>query len=70
MYQKFFYVYESNHVILYPYLFCFQVDSSSLNDDLIGNNMDSRKKPQTPAPPMRIASFESKTLLDGKTNGN
>ncbi|CAF4747119.1 unnamed protein product, partial [Rotaria socialis] len=44
------------------------VDSSSLNDDLIGNNVDSRKKTQTPAPPMRIASFESKTLLDGKTN--
>ncbi|CAF4427459.1 unnamed protein product [Rotaria magnacalcarata] len=44
------------------------IDSSSLNDDLIGNNIDSRKKTRTPAPPMRIASFESKTLLDGKTN--
>ncbi|CAF1128646.1 unnamed protein product [Rotaria sp. Silwood1] len=44
------------------------VDSSSLNDDLVGNSSDSRKKIQAPAPPARIASFESKTLLDGKTN--
>jgi len=44
------------------------VDSSSLNDDLVGNGLDNRKKNQTPAPPTRIASFESKTLIDGKTN--
>ncbi|CAF2471146.1 unnamed protein product [Rotaria sp. Silwood2] len=44
------------------------VDSSSLNDDLVGNSSDNRKKIQAPAPPARIASFESKTLLDGKTN--
>ncbi|UJR30180.1 hypothetical protein I4U23_017720 [Adineta vaga] len=44
------------------------VDSSSLNNDLIGNGSDIRKKTQTPAPPARIASFESKTLHDGKTN--
>ncbi|CAF1079131.1 unnamed protein product [Rotaria sordida] len=44
------------------------VDSSSLNDDLVGNNSDNRKKIQPPAPPARIASFESRTLLDGKTN--
>ncbi len=46
-----------------------QVDSSSLNDDLIGNNLDNRKKNQTHAPPIRVASYESKTLIDGKTNG-
>lgn len=44
------------------------VDSSSLNDDLVGNNSDIRKKTTTLAPPTRIASFESKTLIDGKTN--
>jgi hypothetical protein len=35
----------------------------------VGNGSDIRKKNQTPAPPARIASFESKALLDGKTNG-
>ncbi|CAF1492909.1 unnamed protein product [Adineta ricciae] len=41
-------------------------DSSSLNDDLIENSSDIRKK--APAPPIRVASYESKILLDGKTN--
>ncbi|CAF0853167.1 unnamed protein product [Adineta steineri] len=44
------------------------VDSSSLNDDLIGNGSDIRKKTPTSAPFARVTSFESKTLLDGKTN--
>jgi len=38
------------------------VDSSSLNDDLVGNNVETKKKTN------RMASFESKPLLDGKTN--
>lgn len=41
------------------------VDSSSLNDDLNGNSSDNRKKTSIPN---RVASFESKTLIDGKTN--
>jgi hypothetical protein len=44
------------------------VDSSSLNDDFVGNGLENRKKNQTPAPPVRVASYESKTLIDGKTN--
>ena len=51
----------SRHIYLHR---CFQVDSSSLNDDLVGNNSEIKKKT-----PTRMASFESKPLLDGKTNG-
>lgn len=40
-------------------------DSSSFNDDLNGTSSDNRKKPSIPN---RVASFESKTLIDGKTN--
>lgn len=48
-----------------------QVDASSLNDDLMGTNNEPKKKPAaiTPKVPTRMASFESKPLLDGKTNG-